>query len=148
MSKVQKISLVALARAAGLSKATVSRALRNDPRQSGATRTRVQGLARRLGYRPHPMVTALMTQIRVGRRPRFRGLIGILDLWPERRGWASNPMVPPFLEGGVEWARPRLISWPIRSIATNAAFPICLASRWCPAIGTKAQPSDRRRCHE
>ena len=82
MSNVQKVNLLMVARAAGLSKATVSRALRDDPRQSVATRRRVHAVARELGYRPHPMVTALMTQIRTTRRTRFHGNLAVLDPWP------------------------------------------------------------------
>lgn len=99
MSKVQSINLAALARAAGVSTATASRALRNDPRQSPSTRQRVQLLARQLGYRPHPMVTALMTQIRGRRRAQFRGTLAVLDSWPKRHGWEPQGMIPLFLEG-------------------------------------------------
>jgi LacI family transcriptional regulator len=99
MSHVQAISLAALAQAAGVSVATASRALRNDPRQCLATRQRVQSLARRLGYRPHPMVTALMTQIRVQRRKKFAGTLALLDPWPQQHGWGPKGMIPLFLEG-------------------------------------------------
>lgn len=99
MSKVQAVNLSALARAAGVSTATVSRALRNDPRQSPATRQRVQQLARRLGYHPHPMVTALMTQIRSRRRARFRGTLALIDPWPVRQGWDPRGMIPLFIDG-------------------------------------------------
>lgn len=99
MSHVQKINLLTLARAAGVSKATASRALRDDPRQSLATRQRVQAAARRLGYRPHPMVTALMTQIRTTRRTRFSGNLALLDPWPKHHGWDPRGMIPRFVEG-------------------------------------------------
>lgn len=52
-----------LALAAGVSVMTVSRALKNHPRQSKATRQRVQQLAREMGYRPHPYVSALMSSL-------------------------------------------------------------------------------------
>lgn len=48
-----------LARALGISQATVSRALRGDLRISPATRARVEEEARRLGYRPDPFCSAL-----------------------------------------------------------------------------------------
>jgi LacI family transcriptional regulator len=44
-----------VARAAGLSQSTVSRALRNDPRVAGETRERVQRAAAELGYVPNAL---------------------------------------------------------------------------------------------
>ncbi len=53
-----------LATLAGCSVNTVSRALRGDPRLSEGTRTRVQDLAKRHGYRPNPLVSAFMAHRR------------------------------------------------------------------------------------
>lgn len=55
-----------VARAAGVSSATVSRALRGDPRISEETRAVVGEAARSLGYAPSPLVAALMHQVRQG----------------------------------------------------------------------------------
>ncbi len=48
-----------VARAAGVHQTTVSLALRNDPRLPEPTRVRLQELARKLGYTPDPMLSAL-----------------------------------------------------------------------------------------
>ncbi|WP_324669465.1 LacI family DNA-binding transcriptional regulator [Geochorda subterranea] len=48
-----------VARVAGVSKSTVSRALAGDPRVSPATRRRVEAAARQLGYTPHGVARAL-----------------------------------------------------------------------------------------
>ena len=48
-----------VARAAGVHQTTVSLALRNDPRLPAATRERIQAHAKKLGYRPDPMLAAL-----------------------------------------------------------------------------------------
>jgi len=60
-----------VARAAGVHQTTVSRALRNDPRIPDATRRRIQRIAARLNYRPHPLVSALIAVRRARRRPDF-----------------------------------------------------------------------------
>lgn len=48
-----------VARAAGVSKSTVSRALAGDRRVSHGTRLRVEAVARQLGYAPHRVASAL-----------------------------------------------------------------------------------------
>lgn len=53
-----------VAAAAAVSPATVSRALRDDPRITPEVRTRVKACAVRLNYAPNPLVQALMTQRR------------------------------------------------------------------------------------
>jgi len=47
-----------------ISAATVSRALRNDPRISEPVRQRVRETAAAMGYRPNPLVSALMASRR------------------------------------------------------------------------------------
>jgi LacI family transcriptional regulator len=47
-----------------VSHATVSLALRNDPRISPATKRKVFAAARRLGYRPDPHLAELMDLLR------------------------------------------------------------------------------------
>lgn len=53
---------------------TVSLALRNDRRLPEATRRRIQGIARRLGYAPNPLVSLLMARVR-RRNASYRGTI-------------------------------------------------------------------------
>lgn len=77
-----------IARAAGVHHATVSRVLNNHPRISAGTRQRVQEAVRRLGYRPHPLVTALM-QHRTGRRPALPDT-GLALLVADRAGAAAS----------------------------------------------------------
>lgn len=56
--------MLEVAQAAGVSNATVSRALRDDPRIRAEVRDQVKALAGQLGYAPNPLVQALMTQRR------------------------------------------------------------------------------------
>ncbi len=65
----QPVRMQDVARAAGVHQTTVSRALRNDPRLPSGTRRRIQRLAEKLGYRPHPLVSALIA-LRRTRHPR------------------------------------------------------------------------------
>lgn len=62
-----RVTMQAVARAAGVHQTTVSLALRNNPRLPEKTRRRIQKIADRLGYRPDPMLAAL-SHYRFGRR--------------------------------------------------------------------------------
>ena len=70
MSDQEKyITLKDLARECGVTATTVSLALRNHPRISETTKQKINEAAARLGYRRHPMVSALMTSLHRSRRP-------------------------------------------------------------------------------
>jgi LacI family transcriptional regulator len=57
-------TLATIAAAAGVSRMTVSRALRNAPDVSSKCRERVRAVAEKLGYRPDPKLTAFMHYLR------------------------------------------------------------------------------------
>ena len=92
-------TLQTIADMTGLSRSTVSRAMRNDPMQSRKTCERVQKLAQEIGYRPSPMVSALMSQLKRTRKTTTTGIIGLIDLFPEKNGWKKWRSLPPFIEG-------------------------------------------------
>lgn len=82
-------SLREVAKVARVSHVTVSRALRNDPSIPPATAQRLQRLAQRLGYRPNPLVSALLAQVR-SRKPRGdHRVIAYLNTWWPRATWES-----------------------------------------------------------
>jgi LacI family transcriptional regulator len=61
------ITMQDIADRAGVTKTTVSLALRGDRRISGKARERIQKLAEEMGYRPNPLVASLMTQVQAGK---------------------------------------------------------------------------------
>ncbi|RRJ95469.1 LacI family transcriptional regulator [Opitutaceae bacterium TAV4] len=68
-----------LARLAGVSLSTVSCALRNRPGVSVEERERIREIARKAGYKPNPLVTALMSGHRKGRGNRqMRAIIACI----------------------------------------------------------------------
>lgn len=74
-----------VAQAAGVSIATVSLALRGDPRLAAATIRRVHAEAERLGYRPDPAVNALMARLRTHGEAGHHGTFGLLNATPFAR---------------------------------------------------------------
>lgn len=79
-----KINMQRVAEAAGVSKSSVSLALRDDPRLAPATRRRVQEAAARLGYRKNPVVASLMAQLRVSQTPKFQANVALINCSPRR----------------------------------------------------------------
>ena len=67
MSEQKYITLKDLAKACGVTPTTVSLALRNHPRISDATKKKVREAAERMGYRRHPMLSALMANLNQSR---------------------------------------------------------------------------------
>lgn len=84
------VTLQDIAREAGVSAMTVSRVLRNQDAVRESTRERVQVAVKRLGYRPNPLVSALMTQVRRGQR-EDRGLqLALVHCLPAEMELAAN----------------------------------------------------------
>ncbi len=72
-------TLRSLARTLGLSRTTVSDALRGSLRVDPATAARVKKAAREAGYRRNPLAGALMSELRRSRGTAFRGVIAAVD---------------------------------------------------------------------
>ncbi len=71
-------SMKDVAAAAGVHQTTVSLALRNDTRLSEKTRSRIQRIAREMNYRPHPLVSALISLRRSRKERRFHDTIAFV----------------------------------------------------------------------
>jgi len=79
MSKpIERVSHRVISLEAKVSQATVCRALKNDPRISEAVRKRVREIAERLGYRPDPQVSKLLTYMRSMQEKHFQSLLGFI----------------------------------------------------------------------
>ena len=72
-------TLRSLAKQLGLSRTTVSDALRGSPRVDPNTAARVKKAAREAGYRRNPLAGALMSELRRSRGGAFRGVIAAID---------------------------------------------------------------------
>lgn len=78
---------------------TVSRVLRGEPVVSAATRNRVLRIARELGWRPNPLVRALMAQRRAGARRVKPMRIAYLTSFQPRDAWRSHESFKLYFEG-------------------------------------------------
>ncbi len=73
-------TLRTLAKELGLSRTTVSDALRGSPRVKSATVELVRAAAKAAGYERNPLTGAVMSQLRRSRGQQFRGVIAALEI--------------------------------------------------------------------
>lgn len=85
---MDRCTLTTVARAARVSVATVSYALRHHPKIPASTAQRIRRIASRLGYKPHPSVATLMAHIRTARMPSQPERLAFV--WIEGNATASN----------------------------------------------------------
>lgn len=79
-----------IARAAGVHQTTVSLAFRNHPSIPVETRERLLALAEKIGYRPNPLVSVLMSQLRGQRFRRKHEIIAYLTSHPPENPWRKH----------------------------------------------------------
>lgn len=77
--------MASVAKAAKVATSTVSKALREDPTIPVKRRREIQQIAKRLGYRPNPLVAALMARLHSSRRRNDPHHIAWIDLWPDEK---------------------------------------------------------------
>ncbi len=120
-------SMETIAAAAGVATSTVSRALKGDARISPQTCRRIREITERLGYRPNPLVSALMTQLRHGHPPIARCNLAWLDFFTEPEEWRSDPVQVAFWQGAE--TRARRLGYAINRIRTQDKSPKRLAGQ-------------------
>lgn len=84
------ITLKHIGDSCAVSKATVSLALRDDPRIPEETRTRIKQAAAKLGYRMNPLVSAHSAYVRTARESKTTTVLGYLTNWASSAQPASN----------------------------------------------------------
>ncbi|NCY23127.1 LacI family transcriptional regulator, partial [bacterium] len=99
MKKSSQVTIADLAKELGLGKATVSLALREDPRIRKETRLRVQKLAEMRGYQTNPMVAHVMSQLRSARISNYRATLALANLAPQEGDLRSNTTFHSISEG-------------------------------------------------
>ncbi len=99
------ITMRQIAREAGVAVSTVSKALRNDRSIPEERCLQIQAVAKRLGYRPNPMVATLMAQLHHHRRRSDPHNIAWIDFWPPKTREPAAIDPAPILSGARERAQ-------------------------------------------
>lgn len=106
-----------VARAAGVSAATVSRALKDDDRITPSIRERVKEAARLLGYVPNPLVQSLMSLRRTGQEARAAETIALVTNYPHD-AWPQKDVCRWYFKGIEE--RARQLGWRVEVFSLEA----------------------------
>lgn len=106
MSDVERpVTMEDVARAVGVSRSTVSRALSNHPRLPPERCAAIRQVAAEMGYRRNAMVSALMADLKAHRQPRTVNTLAYLTSHPSRDGWQRpNPSFVEYYEGARDRA--------------------------------------------
>ncbi len=88
-----------VARRAGVSKNTVSLALRADPQIPPATRARIARIASRMGYRRNPVVGELMARLHAGGNRRFQSTLALINAHSDPQAFTDHPTIPLYVKG-------------------------------------------------
>ncbi|WP_043586830.1 LacI family DNA-binding transcriptional regulator [Geminisphaera colitermitum] len=99
-----RISLKTVAEAAGVSRMTVSLALRNHPALAAGTRARVCKIAQKLGYRPDPEIGRVMSEIRSRRCIHKPSTIAYVTAHERHDEWKRSPTYFAYYEGAARRA--------------------------------------------
>jgi LacI family transcriptional regulator len=100
----RRVTMAEIASSAGVHVTTVSLALRNHPRLPEATRRRIQGLAVSMGYRPDPVLRALIAYRGRATGRRHEPTLAYVTNWGTRLGWKHVTAHPDFFSGAQRMA--------------------------------------------
>lgn len=101
----EPVTLQKIADRAGLSRMTVSRALRNAPEISKATRNRVLEIAKALSYTPDPMIQRLASHLANAHRRNEGQVIAWINAYEDHRPWEGEIPFFSMFQGAAERAR-------------------------------------------
>lgn len=99
------VTLQQVARAAGVSVATASRALRQSPLIRASTAAKVRRAAAAVGYRLSPLVAAYMSYVRGAARPGLKVNLAVLSSGESAQSWREVPSWLGFYRGMQHRAR-------------------------------------------
>ncbi len=117
-------TLRTLAKSLGLSRTTVSEALRGSPCVKAATMERIRAAAKAAGYQPNPLAGAVMSELRRSRGGTFRGVIAIVTLdEPDRPDYARR-FYREFTRGATE--RAATLGFKVESFTAGGATGITM----------------------
>jgi DNA-binding LacI/PurR family transcriptional regulator len=98
------VTMKSIAVQAGVTQATVSMSLANNPRIPQVTRERIQAIAKKVGYHPNPYVSTLMRIRRTGKPLKDKPALAFVCAQRTADGWRNHPAatIRQMREGALE----------------------------------------------
>lgn len=96
---MKRVTMTDVSRRAGVSKNTVSLALRNDPQIPESTRQRVRQAASELGYTANPVVSELMAELRRSSKAAYKYNFALINANQDSNAFRQHPTVPNYVAG-------------------------------------------------
>lgn len=96
---MKPVSMRDVARRAGVSKNTVSLALRGDPQIPTTTKQRITRIAASMGYRRNPVVGELMARLHAGGSRRFQSTLALINANTDPHAFTQHPTIPLYVKG-------------------------------------------------
>jgi LacI family transcriptional regulator len=96
---MKRVTMAVIAEKAGVSKNTVSLALRHDAQIPVVTRERIERIAAGLGYAKNPVVAQLMTELRKAKPAGFRRTLALLNANLDAKAFTRHPTIPAYVAG-------------------------------------------------
>lgn len=97
-----RLTMQHVADAAGFSRMTVSRALKNHPSLPLKTRRHIQRIARKMGYRINPLVSAWMADVRARHPSAQTQVVAFITSLDEEQAWRRNPVFVDYYRSASE----------------------------------------------
>jgi len=99
VDRMNKVSMQDIANAAGVSRNTVSLALRNEPQIPRTTRDRIKEIADRMGYKRDPILGEVMSGMRGRKRVVLSRVLAVVNAYPDSTAFKTHATIPTYLEG-------------------------------------------------
>ena len=98
-TRSKNVTMADIAIQAGVSKNTVSLALRDSTRVSTSTRQRIHDIAKRMGYRQNATVSHLMAVLRSSQTAESQATLGLINANEDPNAFTQHQTIPVYVNG-------------------------------------------------
>mgnify|MGYP000677362227 CR=1 FL=1 len=98
---MNRVSMADIAKAAGVSRNTVSLALRKDRLVAEKTRLKIEAIAREMGYARDPVLGDVMATMRRRKKAGNTRSLALVNAHPDPKAFHNHPTIPVYVSGYI-----------------------------------------------